>query len=106
MVPDNESASFATQVQQHVPDVTTSARWGRHQVLLNGRTFATYSPTHVFFKLDGDVLLKAFEIPGSEVWNPANKEHPSKHWVQVARNQRHYWLKLVLRAVTLIGREK
>jgi len=107
MTSQNSTAEFdvlSSKVQERVPQVITSTRLGRHQLLLNGKMFATYSVDNMSFKLKGEVLAEAFKIRNAIIWNPTNKKNPSRNWVQISSNQRKHWLKLAIDAAGFVDK--
>lgn len=73
---------------------------GRHQLLLGGKMFATYSAGYMSFKLQGNAQEEAFNISCSEVWYPTGRNNPSRNWVQLPNTQDKHWHKFVVRAAT------
>ena len=96
--------SIVRILQSSYPELTTSSRWGRRQLLLRGKVFATYSSSYMSFKLDDEALSCAHKIPGAAVWNPTNRKNPSKNSVQIPTSQRKHWAKLALEAALRIER--
>lgn len=95
--------SIVKELELTYPDLAITHRWGRSQLLLNKKMFATFSQNDMSFKLEGKVLEQAYGIDDACPWNPIGKPNPSRSWVQIPSPQQKHWLELSL-AAALIAR--
>ena len=77
---------------------SVSSRWGRRQLMLGRRMFATFSEIDMSFKLGEGQLGQAYSIAGAETWNPKGRKNPSRSWVLVPISQQKHWMSLALEA--------
>lgn len=86
------------RLESEYSNVSVSSRWGRRQLMLGRKMFATFSEIDMSFKLGEGPLSQAYSIPGAETWNPKGRTNPSRSWVLVPVSQQQHWLSLALEA--------
>ena len=79
-------------------EFSISSRWGRRQLMLGGKMFATFSKNDMSFKLGEDQLSQAYSITDAETWNPKGRKNPSRSWVMLPVSQQKHWMSLALEA--------
>jgi len=77
---------------------SVSSRWGRRQLMLGRKMFATFSEIDMSFKLGEEQLSQAYSIADTEAWNPTGRKNPSRSWVLVPVSQQKHWMSLALKA--------
>jgi hypothetical protein len=90
------------RVVNEYSNFSTTSRWGRRQLMLGRKMFATFSEIDMSFKLGENQLSKAYSIVGAEIWNPKGRENPSSSWVLVPISQQKHWMPLALEAAKYI----
>ena len=83
---------------------SVSSRWGRRQLMLGRKMFATFSENDMSFKLGESQLGRAYSIAGAETWNPKGRKNPSKSWVLIPVSQRKHWMSLALEAAKYLNK--
>ena len=83
---------------------SVSSRWGRRQLRLGRKMFATFSEIDMSFKLGEDQLSHAYSIAGAETWNPKGRENPSRSWVLVPVSQQQHWMSMALEAAKYVNK--
>ncbi len=74
---DSAKASLALIIERmegEYSNFSVSSRWGRRQLMLGPKMFATFSEFDMSFKLEGGQLSQAYSIAGAETWNPKGRE--------------------------------
>ena len=82
----------------------TRSRWGRRQLMLGRKMFATFSENDMSFKLGEGQLSRAYAITGAETWNPKGRKNPSRSWVMVPVSQQKHWMSLALEAAKYMNK--
>ena len=82
---------------------SVASRWGRRQLMLDRKMFATFSETDMSFKLGEDQLSQAYSIAGAETWNPKGRKNPSRGWVLLPFSQQKHWMSLALEAAKYVS---
>jgi len=90
--------SIIERIQGEYSNFSVSSRWGRRQLMLDRRMFATFSEVDMSFKLGEEQLGQAYSIDGAQPWNPKGRVNPSKGWVQIPVSQQKHWMPLALEA--------
>jgi hypothetical protein len=86
------------RIEGEYSNFSVSSRWGRRQLMLGRKMFATFSKIDMSFKLEEGRLSQAYSIAGAETWNPKGRENPSRSWVLVPISQQKHWMSLALEA--------
>ena len=95
--------SIIERVEREYPNISVSSRWGRRQLMLGRKMFATFSETDMSFKLGEDRLSQAYSIAGAQPWNPKGRKTPSRGWVLVPVSQQEHWTSLALEAAEYVN---
>ena len=98
---DSAKASLELIIERIVGEYSNfsvSSLWGRRQLMLGRKMFATFSEIDMSFKLGEDQLSQAYSIAGAEAWNPKGRENPSRSWVLIPISQQKHWMSLALEA--------
>ena len=90
--------SIIERIEDEYSNFSVSSRWGRRQLMLGRKMFATFSESDMSFKLGEDQLVHAYSIAGAEAWNPKARKNPSRSWVLVPVSQQKHWMSLALAA--------
>ncbi|QDG79167.1 hypothetical protein [Labrenzia sp. PHM005] len=91
------------RIEGDYSDFSISSRWGRRQLMLNRKMFATFSKFDMSFKLGEGELGQAYSIAGVETWNPKGRKNPSRSWVLVPISQQKHWMSLALDAANYVN---
>ncbi len=91
------------RIEGEYSNFSLSSRWGRRQLMLGRKMFATFSELDMSFKLGEGQLSQAYSIAGAEPWNPKGRENPSRSWVRVPISQQKHWMSLALEAAKYIN---
>lgn len=86
------------------PSFSVTSRWGRRQLMLDRKMFATFSESDMSFKLADDRLEEAYAIAGAETWNPKGRANPSRSWVLIPASRREHWMPLALEAAAFLSK--
>ena len=86
------------RIELKYSNFSVSSRWGRRQLMLGRKMFATFSEKDMSFKLEESRLIRAYSIAGAETWNPKSRKNPSRSWVLIPVSQRKHWMSLALEA--------
>jgi len=90
--------SIIERIEGEYSNFSASSRWGRRQLMLSRKMFATYSKIDMSFKLGECQLSQAYSIAGAETWNPVGRKNPSRSWVLVPVSEQKHWMPLALQA--------
>ena len=91
------------RIDAEYSNFSISSRWGRRQLMLGGKMFATFSEIDMSFKLGEAQLSQAYSIVGAETWNPKGRKNPPKSWVLVPVSQQKHWMSLALEAAKYLN---
>jgi hypothetical protein len=91
------------RIEGEYSNFSVSSRWGRRQLMLGRKMFATFSEIDMSFKLGEGQLSQAYSIVGAETWNPKGRKNPSRSWVLVPISQQKHWMSLALEAAKYIN---
>jgi len=91
------------RIEGEYSNFSVSSRWGRRQLMLGRKMFATFSEIDMSFKLGEDQLSQAYLIDGAETSNPKGRENPSRSWVLVPVSQQEHWMSLALEAAEFLN---
>ena len=61
------------QIEGEYSNFSVSSHWGRRQLMLGRRMFATFSEIDMSFKLEKGQLNQAYSIADAEIWNPKGR---------------------------------
>ena len=104
---DNAEASLELiieRIEGEYPNFSVSSRWGRRQLMLDRKMFATFSKADMSFKLAESQLSQAYSITGAETWNPKGRKNPSRNWVLIPVSQHKHWMALALEAAEYLNK--
>ena len=91
------------RIEGEYSNFSVSSHWGRRQLMLSRKMFATYSEIYMSFKLGADELSQVYSIACAEPWNPKGRKNPSRGWVKVPISQQKHWMSLALKAAKYIN---
>ena len=91
------------RIEGEYSNFSVSSRWGRRQLMLGRKMFATFSEIDMSFKLGEGQLSQAYSIAGAEPWNPKGRTNPSRSWVRVPISQQKHWMSLALEAAKYLN---
>ena len=86
------------RIEGEYSNFSVSSRWGRRQLMLGRKMFATFSELDMSFKLGEGQLSRAYSSAGSETCNPKGSKNPFRSWVRVPISQQKHWMSLALEA--------
>ncbi|CUK08678.1 hypothetical protein RUE5091_03112 [Ruegeria denitrificans] len=92
------------RIEREYSNFSVSSRWGRRQLMLDRKMFATFSELDMSFKLGEDQLRQAYSIDGAETWNPKGRKNPPRSWVMVPVSQNRHWMPLALEAAEYLSK--
>lgn len=72
-------------------DVTTGEWFGKPCLKVQGKIFAALWRGDMAFKLTGEAHCKALQVEGAHLFDPREKGHPMKEWVQIPAAQSSMW---------------
>lgn len=72
-------------------DVTTGKWFGKPCLKVQGKIFAALWRGDMAFKLTGEAHCKALQVEGAHLFDPREKGHPMKEWVQIPAAQSSTW---------------
>ena len=91
------------RIENEYSNFSVSSRWGRRQLMLSRKMFATFSLIDMSFKLEEGQLSQAYSIAGVKTWNPKGRKNPSRSWVLVPISQQKHWMSLALEAAKYLN---
>ena len=92
------------RIEGEYSNFSVSSRWGRRQLMLGRKMFATFSEIDMSFKLEEDQLSRAYSIAGAEPWKPKGRKNPSRSWVLIPISQQNHWMSLALEAAKCMNK--
>ncbi len=92
------------RIEGEYSNFSVSSRWGRRQLMLGRKMFATFSEVDMSFKLDEDQLSSALLLDGAKPWNSKGRKSPNRGWVQIPISQQQHWMSLALEAANYVNK--
>lgn len=86
-------------------DVAPGKMFGMPCIKVNGKAFAGLHHREMVFKLTGNAHVKALNLDGACLFDPAHMGRPMKEWVQVPFANADLWREFAESALQYVGRK-